>query len=299
MKKILLFNLLLVGIQVIFFPGLQAQVSADSVLVKVETRDGNEFVGTILEDNDSLVRLNATGFRELIIRKDYIKEIKVLKRTKLVEGRYWLPQPQSARYFWAPNGYGLKRGEVYYQNVWVFYNQFSAGVTDYFSLGGGMMPLFLLGGAPTPVWIVPKFSIPVIEDKLNVGVGSLLGVVLGDENPAFGILYGTATVGSQDKNVSFGMGYGFADESWTRAPVFNISAMIRTGPRGYFLTENYLLPTGDSNTLLLSAGGRSIFKKAGIDFGLFLPLNSELGEFIAFPWLGVTIFMGKYKKGAY
>jgi hypothetical protein len=217
----------------------------------------------------------------------------------LVGGRLWLPQPQSARYFWAPNGYGLKRGEVYYQNVWVFYNQFSAGVTDYFSLGGGMMPLFLLGGTPTPVWIVPKFSIPVVEDKFNVGIGSLIGIILGADSQAFGILYGTGTLGSQDKNVSLGIGYGFAEEQWTRAPLFNISAMIRTGPRGYFLTENYLLPTGDSNTLLLSAGGRAIFKKAGLDFGLFLPLNDEIGTFIAFPWLGVTIFMGKYQKAIY
>lgn len=288
-----------IGSLLVLVSGLQAQETTDSVLVKIETMDGNEFVGTILEENDSLIRLNAIEFGELTLRRNFIKDIRVLERPKIVGDRLWLPQPQSARYFWAPNGYGLKRGEVYYQNVWVFYNQFSAGVTDYFSLGGGMMPLFLLGGAPTPVWIVPKFSIPVVEDRFNVGIGSLVGVILGTDNPAFGILYGTGTLGSQDKNVSFGVGYGFADEQWTRAPLFNISAMIRTGPRGYFLTENYLLPTGDSNTLLLSAGGRTIFKKAGLDFGLFLPLNDEIGEFIAFPWLGITIFMGKYQRAVH
>jgi hypothetical protein len=95
-----------------------------------------------------------------------------------------------------------------------------------------MMPLFLLDGTPTPVWIVPKFPIPVVEDKFNVGIGSLLGVILGEDNPAFGLLYGTATLGSKDKNVSFGMGYGFADNDWTRATLCNISAMIRTGPIG-------------------------------------------------------------------
>ncbi len=64
------------------------------------------------------------------------------------------------------------------------------GVTNYFSIGAGIVPVFLFGGGATPVWITPKFSIPVVKDKFNVGAGALVGTVLGASGTGFGLLYG-------------------------------------------------------------------------------------------------------------
>jgi len=58
---------------------------------------------------------------------------------------------------------GLHKGEGYYQNIWVFWNQASFGVTENFSLGFGIIPLFLFGGEAgqySPIWVVPKLSYP-------------------------------------------------------------------------------------------------------------------------------------------
>lgn len=48
--------------------------------------------------------------------------------------------------------------------------------------------------------------------------------------------------------------------------------------------------------VLLSMGGRRIIKKAGLDFGLFLPMGKDIGTFIAIPWLGLTIPFGNIRK---
>jgi len=68
--------------------------------------------------------------------------------------------------------------------------------------------------------------------------------------------------------------------------------MIRTGPKGYFLTENYFIGTTDNFVVLTSIGGRRIIKNVGLDFGLWIPLGADIGSFIAVPWLGFTIPFG-------
>ncbi|MGI9543985.1 MAG: hypothetical protein ACR2MX_12080, partial [Cyclobacteriaceae bacterium] len=165
------------------------------------------------------------------------------------------------------------------------------GVTDNVSVGLGLVPLFLFAGAPTPVWITPKFSIPITKDKLNVGGGAVLGTVIGQEDSGFGVLYGLSTFGSRDKNVSVGLGWGFAGGEIANTPTITVSALIRTGPRGYFLTENYFINSGLEQVGLISLGGRRIIGKAGLDFGAFIPIGVD--TFVAFPWLGITIPFGK------
>jgi len=96
------------------------------------------------------------------------------------KGVYSQHNLQSTRYFFGPNGHGLNKGEGYYQNVWIFFNQISYGVTDYFSISAGVVPAFLFAGSPTPVWVVPKFSVPIKKDVLSVGAGGLFGTILGD-----------------------------------------------------------------------------------------------------------------------
>ena len=117
-----------------------------------------------------------------------IKKISLVSQTRAKDGSYWLENPQATRYFWSPNGYNLKKGEGYYQNVWIMGNQAIYGITNHISAGIGTIPLFLFGGAPTPVWLTTKFSIPVVENKFNVGAGALVGTILGEEHTSFGIL---------------------------------------------------------------------------------------------------------------
>jgi hypothetical protein len=276
----------------IFTFSVKSQTTNDTTLVNIETIDGNEFIGQIVSEDSLKVVVKTEKLGEISIFRTDIKRQEILEVQQIKEGKYWFPNPQSTRYLWSPNGYGLKQGEGYYQNIWVLWNQFAYGLSDNFSIGGGIIPLFLFGGTPTPVFITAKFSIPVVENKFNIGAGAIAGTILGEEETGFGILYGLSTFGTPDNNVTVGMGYGFAAGEWASSPMININGMFRVSSRGYFITENYYINAGGENVVLITLGGRSIIKKAALDYGLVIPI-ADIGQFVAFPWLGFTVPFGK------
>ena len=193
-------------------------------------------------------------------------------------------------YFFVPNGYGLKKGEGYYQNTWILFNQLSYGLHDYFSLGVGMLPLFLFAGAPTPLWITPKVQFPVVEDKVNMGAGLLAATII-PEGGVIGITYGVVSLGSRDHNLSAGLGWGFSDGGWADVPTFSLSGMTRISVKTFLMTENYFINTGGDNIGIISLGGRTVQRRLAVDYGLIFPL-ADIGEFIAIPWLGITVPFG-------
>lgn len=270
----------------------QAQVVDSTEQYRIETVDSNEYIGFIVEQNNDIIVLKTERMGTITLLKVDIKKIALINVKQLKNGEYWFENPQSTRYFWQPNAYGLKKGEGYYQNVWILFNQVSVGITDNFSIGAGIVPLFLFAGASFPVWITPKVSIPIKRDKVNVSAGALMGTVLGEEDSNFGIAYGTITFGSRDKNVSIGGGYGYAGGDWADSPTFTLSAMIRTGKRGYFITENYYIGSAEEDIMLFFFGGRRMIKNSGIDFGILIPTDTD-GYVVAIPWLGVTFPLGK------
>jgi len=271
----------------------KAQTTADTTLVQIETLDGNEFMGTIVSEDDDKIVLKTESFGEITILQTNIKSKKDIQVQQIKDGKPWLANPQSTRYFWAPNAYGLKKGEGYYQNIWVLWNQFAYGLTDNLSIGGGIIPLFLFAGAPTPVFATAKFSIPAVKEKFNISIGAIAGTVLGESDTGIGMVYGLGTLGSHDSNVTFGLGYGFSGEGFASTPAINFSGMHRVSRKAYFITENYLVISDGEAFGLISAGGRSIIKKVALDYGLFIPVSAEMDVFVALPWLGFTVPLGK------
>ncbi len=267
-------------------------IHQDSLVYQIETTNGNEYIGKILSHDQKKLILKTDQLGELTIQKKDVRDIEVVNVQQVKDGILWFDNPQASRYFWVPNGYGIKKGEGYYQNVWIFVNQWTFAPSNNFSIGLGLVPLFLFS-APTPVWMTAKFSVPLKQDKINLGAGILSGTVIGEDQTGFGIAYGIFTFGSRDKNASLGFGYGYAAGDWAKKPMITFSSMIRTGHRGYFITENYYIATSSDQLALLSFGGRRIVKKVGIDFGLFIPVSTNQENFIAIPWLGITAPLGR------
>ncbi len=271
----------------------EVQIPADTTqLSVVETKDGNEFVGYITRmDADNIV-VKTENFGELRVKRQNIRSIRPMEKTQMVEGQYWPESPQSTQYFFGSNGYGLRQGEGVYQNTWVFFNQVNYGVSDNFSIGVGIVPLFLFAGSSSPIWLTPKVSVPIKRDQVNLGIGGLFATVLGENTGSFGQVYGQLTLGPRDRNINFGLGYGYAGSDWANTPLISVSGIYRTGKKFALMTENYVFDTGDRNSVLLSFGGRFIGKKISVDAGLFFPTNTS-GEFIALPWLGLSVPFGR------
>lgn len=274
-----------------------AYSQTDSTLVRIETTDGNEYLGTVVSQNETTLQLKTRNLGIITLNKTDIISQERANKLQIKKGQYWFPNPQSTRYFWAPNAYGLKKGEGYYQNIYVLWNQFVYGLTDNFSFGAGVVPLFLFGGAPTPIFTSIKFSLPIDNEKFNFGAGAIAGTILGESTDAgaFGIMYAVSTFGSPDKNLTLGLGYGFAAGEIANSPIINLSGLYRISNRGYLITENYLISSGDGGVAVIGLGGRWIIKKASLDFMLAIPAAADMGAFIAVPVIGFSIPLGKNK----
>ncbi|MCK9413262.1 MAG: hypothetical protein M0Q53_13245 [Prolixibacteraceae bacterium] len=290
MKTFLTFSLTLVLVLTIT-SGFSQNKPATKIF-RLETKDGNGYIGEIVSIDSAKVLFRSQKLGDLTIQPKDIKSMVAVDSKQLKGGKFWFANPQSTRSFFSPNGYGLKKGEGYYQNIWVLMNSFAVGINDYVSVGGGLIPAFLFAGASTPAWITAKVSIPVSKDKFNLGAGVLAGSVLGESNTGFGIFYGLATVGSRDRNISLGVGYGFADGSIASSPMINLMGMYRVGPRSYLLTENYFF-AGSDGAMILMVGARQIIREAGLDYGLMIPAGNGIGSLVAVPWLGITIPFGR------
>jgi len=267
-----------------------SQITESPELVKVETKDSNEFVGAILDESDVKIVLSTEMFDEITIRKEVIVKIRPVDKSKLVGDEFWDDNLQSTRYLWKPNGYGLRKGEGYYQNIWVLYNQVSYGFTNYFSVSAGIIPVFLFAeDIFGPVWLIPKLSLPIKKDVVNVAAGAFIGTVAGESETGFGIVFSTLTIGDRSNNCSIGIGWGYSEGEWADRPMLNISGMHRVSAKGYLLTENYYLSLLGEDIAILSAGYRHMSKKVGIDFGLYVPLYKGVNRLFGVPVVGVTI----------
>jgi hypothetical protein len=264
-----------------------------SQLVSIETKDDNTFIGYIRQIEMDHILVQTDKFGQIKIQKKDIRALRSVEQNQIVEGEFWSTDANSTRYLFGPNGYGLRKGEGYYQNTWIFFNQVSYGITDNFTLGVGVIPLFIFAGEASPVWITPKLTIPIKKDQINLGVGGLFATVIGDEAGSFGVAYGQITFGSRDRNINLGLGYGYAGDSWANTPTISISGIYRTGRKFALLSENYLFDTGDNNFVLSSIGGRFIGKHVSIDAALVIPTVGTDGEFFAIPWLGLTVPFGR------
>jgi hypothetical protein len=289
----LLMGVLLAGPAVGLACAQAPDTTEQAPLYRVETTSGQTLIGTIVSKTDDTVVLDTRELGEVRLDRSTVARLTQIDPDRLRDGQYWYPNPQSTRYFFAPNALGIPQGEGYYQNTWVLLNNVNYGVSDHFSVGGGTVPLFLFGAEIVPVWILPKVSFSGPRDQVHLAGGAVLGGVFGDEGGGgASLLYGSATIGSRDRNATLGVGYGYADGSLTETPAVNLSGMTRVGQSLYLLTENYIFP-GPETTAVVSAGVRWAPENVAVDFALFRPLSGGSDGAFALPWLGVTLPFGK------
>lgn len=185
------------------------------------------------------------------------------------------PPAGSTRLFFGPTGRMLPPGQVYVAGYGVLIPTFQAGVTERFSIGGGVMPLALVfGGGPMPFWVTPKFQV-YSSQRTSVAAGVMQGIAAGEGS--MGIAYLVSTSGSETASYTVGalLAYARDDDGGGVAPLFQIGGERRINRRVVVVTENYVSPHGVG---MLSAGVRLERQKLSVDLGLATAFG--LGDFV-------------------
>jgi len=276
---ILFFLLFIIG-QTIAFS--QEKVSDNqSKRFVVTLKDGSTMQGLIVFEDAKEITLSTDNLGTVTIKKDQIKSMVLLDSKNYRKGKYWFPNPNYSRYFIGP-GIQLKKGDGYYQNVDLSVNTASYGITNFFSIGGGIELYSTLNGHPIFL-IMPKLGFEVTK-SLWVGGGILYVNALesiGDFG-GLGIAYASATYGNTNNNITAGAGWGYVGNDWANKPTFTLSGMTRLSRRFGLVTENWFVPTPDYYAIF-TYGVRFIGEKIAVDIGLVNSKDIAKDFAIGFP----------------
>lgn len=283
--KFVLFLFLLFGLT-LSFSGVHAQVNKNivldtSVTYLIKLTDKSEFVGHYVERTPDYLVFRTPAVSRLQIAFDRIVSIQELSPSNVKGNVYWSPNPRPTNYFFWPSAINLKKGEGYFQNNMLFLNSVHYGVTDNFSIGGGLEFISLFMGTPI-LFFTPKVTFPAGKN-FHAGAGVLLVTI--PEEGSGGFLYGSATAGSIEHNLSGSVGFGFAGGEFSSIPLVNISGMTRVSRKLMLMSENWIFPIPDETVSAFSFGVRFLGDKIAADVGLVY--SPEAGT--PFPIAGFSV----------
>jgi hypothetical protein len=221
--------------------------------VLVESLDGSEMAGTLISEDSQQLVLQTINWGKVTILKSNIRSVRQLDENSYINGDFWFENPVYMRYAAGSSAYALKKGDIYYQNTYLFLQTMNFGITDHFSIAGGLelaSPIFDRN-APEFYYIAPKLAYQVGK-KVNLGVQAYIatGDLFDNFRNVTGLLCGLATFGTKDNNVTFGIGwgaalqtrYGFNSSSsfeLGKRPIATFAAMARPGKRIALVSESW------------------------------------------------------------
>jgi hypothetical protein len=265
-----------------------------SKIYMVELKDGTVFYGNIMHHDSVNIELRTTSIPKLNIPLSKILKLEEMDNSNYRNGKYWFSNPHASRYLIGPSAFNLKKGEGYYRNTLLVLNSINVGITDNFSIGGGFELISTFGSLATskfnPIFfITPKVAYKV-ADKVRAGAGVLYINVPGfaEERSRMGIAYGITTYGTEEYNVTGGLGWGFFDREFSKKPVVTISGMARLSKRTAFVSESWFLPKVQPYGLH-TYGIRFLSEKSAIDLAFMN--NPDIAQviIIGIPYVSFSV----------
>ena len=283
----------------IFLSLLLAQQDSDKSLAKIveiETKDGNIFLGTIIEQDDKHYKLETKD--GVIIN---IPIISILKSNKVEiteqNGQIFRADPNKSLYIFAPSAFPIEDDKSYCRDFCLFFPSYNMGLDNSFSLQLGA---FVFPGMPldaVPLVLSGKYSLPnsnsikLTDASFATGIMYVRMPEFGDHNFGFGIAFGTITLGNKFNHLSASLGFGYiADQSdweFQEQPIYNLSFNFRSSNSIAIVGESWVFPDMDFEDYPVAFSFRFIGRKIAVDLGGLSALGS-LGEGLPIPIINFT-----------
>ena len=259
---------------------------------RVELKDGTTLTGVVLSETETQIELQLANLGTLTIDKGKIKKIVPLNASKKVPKSFWFKNPHATRLLFAPTAIPLKKGEGYYQNIYIVGNMFNYGLMDNLSIGGGFDFITLFNSDVPPLLNVNIKSGFQVSENIHAGVGGMFIVMPGEFSA--GIAYGLGTYGSYNTNATLGLGWGFVDGTFQEKPFIMIGGMARVSEKLWLISENWIAPLdGGEYYTIISYGLRFAAKRIAVDLAFINSKDIVQEIFIGIPFVDFVIKLGK------
>jgi hypothetical protein len=257
---------------------------ADTAIVELRLVDGTTLAGRVVARTDtSCTVVTAAGLTVVVPRRSLTSwsgpEIPG-------PSRFGRADPGRTRLFLAPTGRTLARGEGYVGDYYVLFPVVGYGITDRFTLAGGMSAIPGLTIGQQLFYLAPKVSL-VRSPTFNLGVGALYMRLLWSSvvNAWGGVGYGVATLGGEDAALTLGLGWPFAAGGSTRDPWVMAGGEQRVSRGVKLLIEGWKFP--GSNDVPVVAGVRFVDVKVAVDLGFVRVFGEDQTGIV--PWVDFSV----------
>ncbi len=289
------------GIGLLLLGGLVAMggstAFAEDKLVAVELQDGSRLVGRVVaEDGDSLTVATSGGL-EVVVRRATVLAITAVGK----DGRSPTGDPNYSRLLFGPTGRPLKKGDGYFSDYELLFPGVAFGVTDNFTLAGGVSVIPGIGLDEQLFYVSPKVGFE-LSDSASIAVGALLAGAGGGESDSESAYIGFAvgTLGNDRRSFSLGIGLGDTSGQFTDAvPIVMLGGTATVSRHVALIGETWMF-LGDDFRLAeqpFGIGVRLFGERLSADVGVIL-VGELLDEGFPLPWLSVTYHFGQRRSGA-
>ena len=294
MKKLSLFYI--ITITLILMLGQETTFSQEKTTKNqvnkylITLNDGTTLQGVITSETDTEITVQTDNIGTVPVKKDQIKSRVILNSENYRNGKYWFPNPNYSRYIIGP-GIQLKKGEGYYQNIDLFANTVSYGLTNWLSIGGGIELISTFHGEPI-FMLMPKVGFEVAKSLwLGGGILYINLNALSSDVKGLGVGYFTGTYGNSNNNITAGIGWGYYGSDWAKKPIVTISGMTRISRHFGLVTENWIFWDYPDETIF-TYGVRFMSEKIAVDVALVN--NKEIAKDFAIGFPAYVDFVIKF-----
>ena len=242
------------------------------------SKGGSQIVGRIVGIRESEIDFESEMGTTVILISD-IKEIKEMSAKAMKGGVYWFPNPNQTRLVISPTGRMLKKGQGYFNDIYIFFPNVAYGITDNVSMGAGITIFPGVDLDKQIMFFMPKIGVSAVEN-FDLAISGLIFRIPkaydwdNDDAMAVGIIFGTGTYGTPDKSISFGLGYGFVDDALGDKPAMMLGGEYRFARRASLVSENWVFP--DADYPLISYGVRLFGEQMAVDLGFFNTFSEDM-----------------------
>ena len=261
---------------------------------RIELRDGSTLVGTILAITAESVRIEMK-YGTLDVARADILEVRKASGHHAPGGAVWPENPAGTRLLIGPTALPLEKGAAVFSDIYLFFLSGQVAITNRVSVGAGLSVFPVEDFTDNLFYVTPKIT--VVDTKpLKLAAGALLGYsgslrdeYSGDRSDAsIGVLYGVATRGNRENNLSVGMGWGYRGGDIVDQPVVMVGGQARVSRRLTLVTENWFVHDRGDTQVLVSYGFRILGERLAADVAFFNVTENQV-YFPGIPFVGISM----------